>query len=37
MKIGVDGIGLLRSEYMFMDKKRMPSEKRAILFYKKNS
>ena len=27
MKIGIDGIGLLRSEYMFMDKKRMPSEK----------
>ena len=26
MKIGIDGIGLFRSEYLFMNKKRMPSE-----------
>ncbi len=26
MKIGIDGIGLYRSEYLFMNKKRMPSE-----------
>ena len=36
MKIGIDGIGLLRSEYMFMDKKRMPSEKEQFEFIKKN-
>ena len=35
MKIGIDGIGLLRSEYMFMDKKRMPSEKEQFYFIKK--
>ncbi len=35
MKIGIDGIGLLRSEYMFMDKKRMPSEKEQFDFIKK--
>ena len=35
MKIGIDGIGLLRSEYMFMDKKRMPSEKEQFNFIKK--
>ena len=35
MKIGIDGIGLLRSEYMFMDKKRMPSEKKQFNFIKK--
>ena len=26
MKFGIDGIGLYRSEYLFMNKKRMPSE-----------
>ena len=26
MKTGIDGIGLYRSEYLFMNKKRMPSE-----------
>ena len=26
MKIGIDGIGLFRSEYLFKNKKRMPSE-----------
>ena len=26
MKRGIDGIGLYRSEYLFMNKKRMPSE-----------
>jgi|TARA_B100000287_G_scaffold432258_1_gene491176 phosphotransferase system enzyme I (PtsI) len=35
MKIGIDGIGLLRSEYMFMDRKRMPSEKEQFDFIKK--
>jgi len=35
MKIGIDGIGLLRSEYMFMDKKRMPSENEQFYFIKK--
>ncbi len=35
VKIGIDGIGLLRSEYMFMDKKRMPSEKEQFSFIKK--
>ncbi len=35
MKIGIDGIGLLRSEYMFMDRKRMPSEDEQFYFIKK--
>ena len=35
MKVGVDGIGLLRSEYLFMNKKRMPSENEQFLFIKK--
>ena len=35
MKIGIDGIGLLRSEYMFMDRKRMPTENEQFEFIKK--
>ena len=36
MKIGIDGIGLLRSEYMFMDKKNA-FRKRAIGLYQENA
>ena len=35
MKIGVDGIGLFRSEYLFMNKKRIPSENEQFAYIKK--
>ena len=35
MKIGVDGIGLFRSEYLFMNKKRIPSENEQFTYIKK--
>ncbi len=35
MKIGIDGIGLFRSEYLFMNKKRMPSENSQYDLFKK--
>ena len=31
MKKGINGIGLYRSEYLFMNKKRMPSEQEQFI------
>ena len=37
MKKGIDGIGLYRTEYLFMNKKTIPSEQDQFNSIKKNS